>query len=1519
MSPEQALGQRGVLDHRTDIYSLGVTLYELLTLEPAFNGPDRQEVLRQIACEEPYPPRRRNRSIPAELETVVLKALAKSPAERYGTAQELADDLRRFLEDRPVLARRPTLWQRLAKWAKRHRGLVWAGVVMLVVLALGSTVSALLVAQQRDLAEARRKEADDARKEAEDNLTEAQKERRRAEANFAKAWAVVDEYLTKVSESQLLTVPGLQPLRRDLLTSALSFYRDFLRERGDDPTLQAELAAAQLRVGKIYSELGSAREARKAYREAQFLYQALVKTNPRDRQLQNGLADCYYRLEEHTKAIEIWAALVQAEPSNRPYQRSLASAYNYLGNEQHNAGKIAEALEAHRKALALRGALVKNNPDDPEDQANLGATLNNIGVLLADKGRPQDALAMYRRAAEHAAAALTKAPHVIGYGRFLAISQSNIAVMLRRLDQSAEALRSYRQSVDTWQKLASGNPAVPYLQASLWNAYWTLGNYQRDLGRTEEAARSIRLAREVLEGLPKEGPGDFRNLASVRARCAELIAQGKNKLSAEEEAERRQEGNLAIEALRQAITLGYKNVEEIKRNDDLASLRERRDFKESVARLEEVVKADSLAGDATGPAAERLKAQQEALRIRKKVAGEESHSRQARADVAASLHAIGLIQAELGQMAEAAQSLAQAVEIRTALVLQDPKNLGYQAELGTTHLAWGDLEKKAQRFPSAIRRWHKGLEILEAVVREEPRDNQLSTQLAVSHRQIGDFYAEIGLWEEAAQHFGKVFAQQPPEDDGFIWRQYATLLLLVGDKAAYSAHCARILGKFGGVSDPNMLWNTANACGLAPEGITDAARLVQLAKQGQVPGVREPWRDWVVGLAYYRAGQFQEAIQYLGGSEFLRDLPSMCVVAMAHHRLGHAEEARKWLRKAEERYTAGIQDALVAPSLHSWDPYDRWTNWAWLPIFHREAKALIEGSAFQGDPLQRLLQARAHALLGQWKEAEADFQAAAALGPDDPEIWWVRGRLFDQLGKQDRAEADFAKVLALGAGDAKIWIARGRYLAERGRHPKADAAFARAATRAAEQLHQFIEAGWWVVGPYPEDLRMPCPPEKDPDPSRPVAAVGKTPGSGGKAAKAGPHTLNWQYAPTGQFGQVELGPLFNNADHISAYALTYVASPEERSAMLLVGGEAVRVWLNGRLVHENTPGFWWEWSLDQVPVTLRAGRNTLLVKVSKSIKTHTLALRLADSPIDRGRILAELGLWEEAALLLAKGYGREAIGWEEIERSQVQATLCLASGNVEEYRRQCEHVLDQYARAPNPNAAFLVARAYGLTPEGLGDPARLVRVAKEGLTPPHDQELWRQFCLGLVYYRAGRFERAIEQLSKPVLKDWPKTWAALAMAHHRLGHVKEARKWLAKADEWYDNATRNVLDAPVFSPLRPWGTPGSYERAEFEIVHREAEALIDGSARKADANRKALQARAREELKRRDKATADYDHALGLAPEQPRLWVARGRRFDELKQGTRPPPTSPRPSRCGPAAPGPRMTCSGGMRFSTTS
>ncbi len=164
MAPEQVLGQRAVVDHRADIYSLGVTLYELLTLQPAFGETDRAELLKQIAFNEPQPPRQINRLVPVDLETIILKAMRKSPEQRYATAHDLADDLQRFLENQPIKAKPPTWRDRAAKWSRRHPAAIWAAVLLLLATTIVSSVSAVLVtnsynreAAQRELAESESK------------------------------------------------------------------------------------------------------------------------------------------------------------------------------------------------------------------------------------------------------------------------------------------------------------------------------------------------------------------------------------------------------------------------------------------------------------------------------------------------------------------------------------------------------------------------------------------------------------------------------------------------------------------------------------------------------------------------------------------------------------------------------------------------------------------------------------------------------------------------------------------------------------------------------------------------------------------------------------------------------------------------------------------------------------------------------------------------------------------------------------------------------------------------------------------------------------------------------------------------------------------------------------------------------------------------------------------------------------------------------------------------------------------
>jgi serine/threonine protein kinase len=239
-SPEQALARRGLVDHRSDVYSLGATLYELLTLRPIFDGRDRHEVLRQIAVEEPQPPRAVDPTIPVELETVLLKAVAKEPGDRYATAQELADDLQRFREDRPIRARRPSLLEKATKWARRHRAVVASAVAALLLTVAGLAVATVLTARAYD--------------RERQKAQEAAEERAHAEENFRQARQAVDEF-TQIAEVELAGQPHVQGVRRRLLEAALDYYVKFIDQRRDDPAAQAELVATQERVKQILTDL----------------------------------------------------------------------------------------------------------------------------------------------------------------------------------------------------------------------------------------------------------------------------------------------------------------------------------------------------------------------------------------------------------------------------------------------------------------------------------------------------------------------------------------------------------------------------------------------------------------------------------------------------------------------------------------------------------------------------------------------------------------------------------------------------------------------------------------------------------------------------------------------------------------------------------------------------------------------------------------------------------------------------------------------------------------------------------------------------------------------------------------------------------------------------------------------------------------------------------------------------------------------------------------------------------------
>jgi serine/threonine protein kinase len=227
MSPEQASGQRTLLDRRTDVYSLGATFYEVLTLEPIFRGRDVQYLLHQVLHTEPRPLRQVDKAIPVELETIILKSVSKNPDDRYRSAGDLAADLQRYLDHQPILARRPSLVERVRKWSRRHPSVVVSGMLLLSVIAI-----ALFISNRREQLRANE-----------------------AERQYQQARRIVDD-LFEVSEEELADNRFMQGTRQRLLGIVLGYYQDFIDEQRGDAASQAELAKAQERVRRILDEMG---------------------------------------------------------------------------------------------------------------------------------------------------------------------------------------------------------------------------------------------------------------------------------------------------------------------------------------------------------------------------------------------------------------------------------------------------------------------------------------------------------------------------------------------------------------------------------------------------------------------------------------------------------------------------------------------------------------------------------------------------------------------------------------------------------------------------------------------------------------------------------------------------------------------------------------------------------------------------------------------------------------------------------------------------------------------------------------------------------------------------------------------------------------------------------------------------------------------------------------------------------------------------------------------------------------
>jgi serine/threonine-protein kinase len=345
MSPEQAAGDPALLGPRSDVYSLGATLYFLLTGHPPFRGSAVNRVLHAVRAGEFPPPRQVDRSIDAALEAICLKAMALRPEDRYASARALAEDVERWLADEPTSARRDPLAERARRWVRRRKTAAAAAAASTLVALVG--LATVLAVQARANADLRAANA-------------------RERARFDLALAAIRTFHTGVSEDVLLRQAEFKALRDRLLGGAVEFYRKLeglLTTQSDRRSRQA-LARAYYEVGGLTSRIGSPEQALTAHRQALTVRRALAE-GPRP---------------EGESRAEVGRSLLA------------------IGAIQEETGRMGEAMASYEAARAGLESLVRSDPNASAFQADLAAAHRSIGWLLAKTGHEAEARTAFERA-----------------------------------------------------------------------------------------------------------------------------------------------------------------------------------------------------------------------------------------------------------------------------------------------------------------------------------------------------------------------------------------------------------------------------------------------------------------------------------------------------------------------------------------------------------------------------------------------------------------------------------------------------------------------------------------------------------------------------------------------------------------------------------------------------------------------------------------------------------------------------------------------------------------------------------------------------------------------------------------------------------------------------------------------------------------------------------------------------------------------------------------------------------------
>ncbi len=527
MSPEQFEGRA---DFRSDVYNLGLTLYELLTLRPAFDESSHHRLLKQVSEGEPPRPRSINRTIPRDLETIVLKAIAHDPDNRYQTAAEMAEDLQRFLDDRPILARRIGLVERGWRWCRRNRALAVlsavAGLLVLLIMILGA------VAYRNRTRALARTRAEQVRAEANLNL---------AIRAFEDVFAELGEGATAESlrndeglwtDATAVGILSEKDIR--ILNTLLKFYDRFIDRNEEDLALREDTARAYARVGRIEAQLGRHDRAERAFERALALFDELATTaeDPNEFLVElavilNSRAElrfpdaCDVSCADCRRALEYLARVPEGTSVDRRARLEEAKAHKRLaflelvGHHRRMAPlteSARELMEAHlAEAFRILGKLLRADPRNPEYRLQLAqAYFYAWGVARMDD-RFEGAAAARSRSVEILRGLVDEVPENPEYRVILAevllFSSIGKPGVSSPVDPGDVPL--LKEAASLLDNLRRRYPQVPRYAVVYAFSQFALGNYYLSVQDTDSAEACYEAAMAIENAYREDGPRLF--------------------------------------------------------------------------------------------------------------------------------------------------------------------------------------------------------------------------------------------------------------------------------------------------------------------------------------------------------------------------------------------------------------------------------------------------------------------------------------------------------------------------------------------------------------------------------------------------------------------------------------------------------------------------------------------------------------------------------------------------------------------------------------------------------------------------------------------------------------------------------------------------------------------------------------------------------------------------------------------------------------------------------------------------